>query len=280
MQNDSSPEVGLQATATASAPGPDASAASRSQHDVMVRLDGVSKSFAGVPVFEDVGLEVSRGEVAAIIGPSGAGKSTLLRCINALESCDGGRITVGDATISAGDGVTRGQLQALRRRAGMVFQHFNLFPHMTVLENVSFAQRRVLGRSRQAADARSRELLDRVGLAERADYYPSRCSGGQQQRIAIARALATDPEVMLFDEPTSALDPEVGLEVLAVMRELAESGMTMMVVTHEMSFARDVSDTLIVMADGQIIERGDPHEVLTDPSHTRTRKFLHAVLER
>ncbi|MEO7350948.1 MAG: amino acid ABC transporter ATP-binding protein [Marmoricola sp.] len=246
----------------------------------MVRLDGVSKSFGNAPVFRDVSLEVKRGEVAAIIGPSGAGKSTLLRCVNALESCEAGRITVGDATISAGDGVTRSQLLALRRRAGMVFQHFNLFPHMTVLENVSFAQRRVLGRSRKAADERSRELLERVGLAERADYYPSRCSGGQQQRIAIARALATDPEVMLFDEPTSALDPEVGLEVLAVMRELADSGMTMMVVTHEMSFARDVSDQLMVMADGQIIERGDPHEVMTDPSQARTRKFLHAVLER
>ncbi len=162
----------------------------------------------------------------------------------------------------------------------MVFQSFNLFPHMSVLENVSFPQRKVLGRSKAEADTRSMLLLERVGLPEKASEYPQRCSGGQQQRIAIARALALDPSIMLFDEPTSAIDPEVGLEVLAVMRELAEDGMTMLVVTHEMHFARDVSDTLVVMADCKIIEQGDPRQIMRNPQNPRTRQFLRAVLER
>jgi polar amino acid transport system ATP-binding protein len=225
-------------------------------------------------------MAVAPGEVVSIIGPSGAGKSTLLRCINLLERPDSGDITVGDVTIHPGTGVSPKDLTSLRRTAGMVFQSFNLFPHLTVLRNISIAQERVLGRDREEADAHSRELLGRVGLAEKADTYPTRSSGGQQQRIAIARALALDPSIMLFDEPTSAIDPEIGLEVLAVMRELAAEGMTMIVVTHEMQFARDVSDTLVVMADGRIIERGNPREIMKEPTQARTRQFLRAVLER
>ncbi|MFD1210537.1 amino acid ABC transporter ATP-binding protein [Arthrobacter sp. GCM10027362] len=246
----------------------------------MVSLRGVSKNYGQRTIFSGIDLDVAPGEVMAIIGPSGAGKSTLLRCINLLEEPTSGQITVAGHTIQAGQNAPRREVEALRRKAGMVFQHFNLFPHMTVLDNVSFAQVRVLKRSREEANKRSLALLDRVGLADFAGSYPARCSGGQQQRIAIARALAMDPEVMLFDEPTSALDPEVGLEVLAVMKELAREGMTMMIVTHEMGFARDVSDTLVVMADGQIIERGDPRRILSEPVHDRTKLFLRAVLGR
>jgi polar amino acid transport system ATP-binding protein len=246
----------------------------------MVSLRGVSKSYGDKVVFRAVDLDVAPGEVTAMIGPSGAGKSTLLRCINMLERPDAGEITIGGKTISAAKSTPLKEIEALRRKAGMVFQHFNLFPHMSVLQNVSFAQQRVLKRSKAEADKRSRALLERVGLAEFADSYPARCSGGQQQRIAIARALAMDPEVMLFDEPTSALDPEVGLEVLAVMKELAKEGMTMIVVTHEMAFARDVSDRLVVMADGAIIEQGDPHKIMSDPEHPRTKLFLRAVVGR
>jgi polar amino acid transport system ATP-binding protein len=246
----------------------------------MVSLRGVSKNYGERTIFSDVNLDIAAGEVTAVIGPSGAGKSTLLRCINFLEEPTSGQITLGGQTITAGQGDSRKQVQALRRKAGMVFQHFNLFPHMSVLDNVSFAQMRVHKRSREDANKRSLALLDRVGLADFAGSYPARCSGGQQQRIAIARALAMDPEVMLFDEPTSALDPEVGLEVLAVMKELASDGMTMIIVTHEMGFARDVSDTLVVMADGKIIEHGDPRQILSEPNHDRTRLFLRAVLGR
>jgi polar amino acid transport system ATP-binding protein len=225
-------------------------------------------------------MEVAPGEVVAIIGPSGAGKSTLLRCINLLERPDSGEITVGDVTIHPETGVSPKDLTNLRRTAGMVFQSFNLFPHLTVLRNISIAQERVLGRAREEADAHSRELLARVGLAEKADTYPTRSSGGQQQRIAIARALAMAPKVMLFDEPTSALDPELGLDVLKVMRELADEGMTMIIVTHEMHFAQDVSDRVIVMADGRIIEQGPPSQVLVAPDNERTKRFLRAVTDR
>ena len=245
-----------------------------------VALDNIRKSYGDHVVLDDVTLHVNQGEVISIIGPSGAGKSTFLRCTNLLEVPDSGTIRVGDHTIDASQKHTEKQLEQLRRTAGMVFQSFNLFPHMTVLDNVSLAQRRVLGRSRDEADERSRELITRVGLKDKFDAYPGRLSGGQQQRIAIARALAMNPEVMLFDEPTSALDPEVGLEVLAVMQELAESGMTMMVVTHEIEFARKVGDRLIVMADGGILEEGDPTEVITDPKQPRTRQFLSAVVHR
>ncbi len=245
-----------------------------------IELEHLSKRFGDNVVLDDVSLHVEPGSVTALIGPSGAGKSTFLRCINLLEVPDAGVIKVAHHTLEPGKQVRPKDLAALRRTVGMVFQSFNLFPHMTVLENVSFPQRKVLGRSKAEADARSMQLLERVGLPEKAGEYPQRCSGGQQQRIAIARALALDPSIMLFDEPTSAIDPEVGLEVLAVMRELAEDGMTMLVVTHEMHFARDVSDTLVVMADCKIIEQGDPRAIMNDPENPRTRQFLRAVLER
>jgi polar amino acid transport system ATP-binding protein len=247
---------------------------------VGVTMNKVRKQFGDHVVVDDVSIEVAPGEVVAIIGPSGAGKSTLLRCINLLERPDSGEITVGDVTIHPETGVSPKDLTNLRRTAGMVFQSFNLFPHLTVLRNISIAQERVLGRAREEADAHSRELLARVGLAEKADTYPTRSSGGQQQRIAIARALAMAPKVMLFDEPTSALDPELGLDVLKVMRELADEGMTMIIVTHEMHFAQDVSDRVIVMADGRIIEQGPPSQVLVAPDNERTKRFLRAVTDR
>lgn len=247
---------------------------------VGIDLEHISKRFGDNVVLDDVSLQVEPGSVTALIGPSGAGKSTFLRCINLLERPDSGLIRVAEHTIEPRKEVRAKDLAALRRSVGMVFQSFNLFPHMSVLENVSFPQRKVLGRSKAEADTRSMLLLERVGLPEKAREYPQRCSGGQQQRIAIARALALDPSIMLFDEPTSAIDPEVGLEVLAVMRELAEDGMTMLVVTHEMHFARDVSDTLVVMADCKIIEQGDPRQIMRNPQNPRTRQFLRAVLER
>ncbi|WP_318655752.1 amino acid ABC transporter ATP-binding protein [Pseudoclavibacter sp. CFCC 11306] len=245
-----------------------------------VDLEHISKRFGDHVVLDDVSLHVEPGSVTALIGPSGAGKSTFLRCINLLEVPDSGVIKVDGHTIEPGKQVSAKDLTALRRTVGMVFQSFNLFPNLTVLKNVSFPQQKILGRSKAEADERSLELLDRVGLKDKADQYPARCSGGQQQRIAIARALALNPSIMLFDEPTSALDPELGLEVLAVMRELAAAGMTMIVVTHEMSFARDVSDHLVVMADCKIIEQGDPREIMSNPKEERTRRFLRAVLER
>ena len=243
-------------------------------------VDHVGKNFGPHKVLHDVSFDMQAGEVIAIIGPSGSGKSTLLRCINQLEPPTEGRVTIGDVTIEAGQPPSRRQLVTLRRRIGMVFQSFNLFPHLSVLRNVSLAQERTMGRSRKEADARSLELLDRVGLADKASQFPARCSGGQQQRIAIARALALDPEIMLFDEPTSALDPELGLEVLAVMKELANSGMTMIVVTHEMHFAESVSDRVIIMADGRILEQGESEQVMRRPTTERAAKFLSAVRDR
>lgn len=248
--------------------------------DTVLRLERVSKRFGDITVLKSIDFELKSGEVVALIGPSGSGKSTLLRCINQLEPPTAGTVTIGDLSIDASVGATRAQLAGLNRKLGMVFQSFNLFPHMTVLENVSLAQRRVLKRSQEEADERSMQLLERVGLASKSGLYPSRCSGGQQQRIAISRALALDPQIMLFDEPTSALDPEVGLEVLAVMRELADEGMTMMVVTHEMRFAESVSNRVIVMADGEIIEQGDSAQVMRSPQHPRVQQFLSAVRDR
>jgi polar amino acid transport system ATP-binding protein len=247
-----------------------------------VVLDSVTKRFGKHTVVDNVSLEVARGEVVALIGPSGAGKSTLLRCINLLEIPTEGRIEVGGVEVSSHDGtVAKGSdLASLRRRVGMVFQSFNLFPHLTVLRNISLAQVRVLGRSKAEADERSRELLALVGLSEKVDQYPMRCSGGQQQRVAIARALALEPAVMLFDEPTSALDPELGLEVLAVMRRLAKEGMTMIIVSHELHFAEEVSDRIVMMADARVIESGAPWELLHRPQHERTQRFLRALHER
>ncbi|WP_375002007.1 amino acid ABC transporter ATP-binding protein [Aeromicrobium sp. CTD01-1L150] len=246
----------------------------------ILSLHQVEKTFAGHCAVDRVSLDVASGEVVAIIGPSGSGKSTLLRCINLLETPDSGTIAVAGQELDVSGTVSNRELTALRRRVGMVFQSFNLFPHMTVLRNISFSQERVLGRSRAEADERSMALLRRVGLEQKADSYPAKCSGGQQQRVAIARALALDPEVMLFDEPTSALDPELGLEVLAVMRQLADEGMTMIVVTHEIHFAATVADRLIVMADGNILEQGEPKAILDDPCHERTRSFLSAIKDR
>ncbi|KQR78269.1 glutamine ABC transporter ATP-binding protein [Rhizobium sp. Leaf384] len=246
----------------------------------MVRALNVGKSFGTHKVLDGINLTVRSGEVLAIIGPSGSGKSTLLRCLNQLEPQTEGSITLAGITIDARKAATKKQLTDLRRSAGMVFQSFNLFPHLSVLQNISLPQQRVLGRPKAEADIRSRALLERVGLASKADHYPVRCSGGQQQRIAIARALALDPKIMLFDEPTSALDPELGLEVLAVMKELADGGMTMVVVTHEMHFAETVSNRVMIMADGRVLEEGPSQSIMRDPQTERAQRFLQAVKNR
>nr|WP_091321046.1 amino acid ABC transporter ATP-binding protein [Geodermatophilus ruber] len=250
----------------------------------MVRAEAVCKSFGHVDVLKGIDLEVAAGEVVCVIGPSGSGKSTFLRCINHLEKINAGRLWVDGRLVGYRE--RGGKLHELRDRdvaaqrrdIGMVFQRFNLFPHMTALENVVEAPTQVKGVRKDAARARGVELLERVGLAERVHSYPNQLSGGQQQRVAIARALAMEPKLMLFDEPTSALDPELVGEVLDVMRGLAESGMTMIVVTHEMGFAREVGDTLVFMDDGVIVESGDPRRVLSDPQHARTQAFLSKVL--
>lgn len=243
----------------------------------------ITKDFGETRVLDDVSMGINSGDVISIVGPSGAGKSTFLRCINLLETPTSGLLEIGDFKISIGPGhksATKKELSTLRRNVGMVFQSFNLFPHLTVMENISLAQKRVLGRNDDEAKERAMTLLDRVGLKDKADQYPGRCSGGQQQRVAIARSLSLDPKVMLFDEPTSALDPEVGAEILSVMKELAKDGMTMMVVTHEMGFAREVADKVHVMVDGRVVESGNPEKIMNDPEHPRTRKFLGAVLGR
>lgn len=239
----------------------------------------VSVHFGEIRAVDDVSLDVCQGEVVAVIGPSGSGKSTFLRCFNWLQHPTRGVISVDGASFDAGGRKrpSHQQLMQLRRDVGMVFQSFNLFPHLTAAENIVLAQVKVLRRSKSEAQDRAQELLRRVGLESRADHRPSQCSGGQQQRIAIARALAMDPKVMLFDEPTSALDPEVGVEVLNVMRSLADSGMTMLVVTHEMSFAEDVADRVAFMDHGRITELGSAEQVIRHPQHARTQQFLQAV---
>ncbi|MFD3812560.1 amino acid ABC transporter ATP-binding protein [Rhodococcus sp. NPDC058639] len=250
----------------------------------MVRADRVCKNFGAVKVLKGISLEVGRGQVACMIGPSGSGKSTFLRCINHLERVDAGRLYVdGELVGYAERGSKLHELAPKvaarqRREIGMVFQHFNLFPHRTALENIIEAPILVKKVKRAEAVERARELLARVGLSDKADAYPAQLSGGQQQRVAIARALAMDPKLMLFDEPTSALDPELVGEVLAVMRDLAAGGMTMVVVTHEMGFAREVADELVFMDDGVVVEAGNPSEVLSNPQHERTRAFLSRLL--
>jgi polar amino acid transport system ATP-binding protein len=249
----------------------------------LLRVRGLHKSFAGTPVLRGVDLDVRPGEVTCVIGPSGSGKSTLLRCVNHLEKLDAGEIEVAGELI--GYRRHRGRLHELRERViarqraeiGMVFQNFNLFGHLTVLENVVEAQVGVRRRSRAAARERAVQLVARVGLAGRESAYPRQLSGGQQQRVAIARALAMDPKLLLFDEPTSALDPELVGEVLAVIRDLAESGLTMVVVTHEMRFAREVADTVVFLDGGVVVESGPPAQVLDAPRHPRTRAFLGLV---
>ena len=250
----------------------------------MVIADRVVKSFGSHQVLRDISLTVDRGEVVCVIGPSGSGKSTFLRCINHLEKLDGGRIVVDGELIGyrqRGEKIyeLRPKEAALQRKdIGMVFQRFNLFPHLTVLENIIEAPTQVKKQSKETASARALELLARVGLAEKAKAYPASLSGGQQQRVAIARALAMDPKLMLFDEPTSALDPELVGEVLDVMKQLAKDGMTMVVVTHEMGFAREVADSLVFMDAGVVVESGAPREVLSNPQHERTKAFLSKVL--
>jgi polar amino acid transport system ATP-binding protein len=250
----------------------------------MLKLEGIHKRFGALEVLRGIDLEVAKGEVVCVLGPSGSGKSTLLRCINLLEPPEEGEIFLEGHDICKGPSAPAGEagyeLDFVRQRVGIVFQQFNLFPHRSALQNVTMAQERVLGRSKEEARTKGVSLLERVGLADKLDEYPERLSGGQQQRVAIARALAMDPHVMLFDEVTSALDPELIKEVLDVLRELASEGMTMIVVTHEMGFARDVGDRVVFMDDGMIVEQGKPADVFDDPREERTRKFLGRVLER
>jgi polar amino acid transport system ATP-binding protein len=242
----------------------------------VLRLAEVHKRFGRLEVLRGVNLEINRGEVACVIGPSGSGKSTLLRCINLLEPPESGSIYFEGKEITG-----RGNegVDFVRQRVGMVFQQFNLFPNLCALENVTIGPRKVLGKSQEEAVKNGRTLLERVGLGEKMGEYPDRLSGGQQQRVAIARALAMDPQVMLFDEVTSALDPELVKEVLDVMRGLASEGMTMIVVTHEMGFARDVADHVVFMDQGVVVEEGPPADVLGAPKNERTKRFLGLVLE-
>ena len=249
--------------------------AAASDAQPVVRTEAVRKSFGQNVVLDGIDLEVAAGETLVVIGPSGSGKSTLLRCINLLEPIDSGRIWLDDDEITR-KGV---KVPAIRLRIGIVFQQFNLFPHLKAIDNVTLAARRVRRMPRKKAEARALELLSRVGLEEKARQHPHQLSGGQQQRVAIARALMMEPHVMLFDEVTSALDPELVGEVLVVMRDLAESGMTMVVVTHEMQFAREVGDRLIFMDEGRIVEEGLPVDVLDSPQQDRTKKFLRRSLQ-
>ena len=252
--------------------------------DLMVKAEEVRKSFGANQVLRGVNLEVGKGEVMCIIGPSGSGKSTFLRCINHLEKIDGGRLWVDGELVGYRE--HRGRLYELRERevsqrraeVGMVFQHFHLYPHKTVLENVTIGPVKVKGEPKAVAAERAQDLLQQVGLAEKASAYPRQLSGGQQQRVAIARALAMQPKLMLFDEPTSALDPELVGDVLEVMRSLAQAGMTMVVVTHEIGFAREVGDSLVFMDDGVVVESGPPREVLSNPQQQRTQVFLSRIL--
>lgn len=250
----------------------------------MIQMEKIYKSFAQTEVLRNVSLSVQKGEVVAVIGPSGSGKSTLLRCLSRLELIDRGSIMVEGEVLAAdipgekSQYAAEGEARRICRKMGMVFQHFNLFPHLTVLENVIEAPQVVQGLSREAIIPEAEALLRKVGLLEKKDAYPSRLSGGQKQRVAIARALAMNPDIMLFDEPTSALDPELTGEVLKAMRQLAEEHMTMVVVTHEMAFAREVAHRVIFMDKGEIVEEGTPHELFHTPRHPRTQAFLNSAL--
>ena len=240
----------------------------------MIKLKSLSKSFGKLKVLKDINLEINKSEVVVLIGASGSGKSTLLRCMNFLEILDEGTISINDEIID----IEKTNLNSVRENMGMVFQHFNLFPHLSVLQNITEAPIQVKKQSREEANKKAMELLTRVGLVDKANYYPEQLSGGQKQRVAIARALAMNPSVMLFDEPTSALDPELVGEVLETMKSLARDGMTMVIVTHEMGFAKEVADRVIMLADGKIIEEGPPEEIFKTPKEERTVRFLQQVL--
>ncbi|SDC86481.1 amino acid ABC transporter ATP-binding protein [Actinokineospora iranica] len=240
-----------------------------------VEIVGLRKSFGDLLVLKGIDATVEPGEVVCVIGPSGSGKSTLLRCVNLLEQPDDGKVIVNGVELTDPDV----DIDAARRRVGMVFQQFNLFPHLTVLDNLTIAQRKVLRRGKAEADAVAFENLEKVGVADKARVFPAKLSGGQQQRVAIARALSMNPQVMLFDEPTSALDPELVGDVLGVMRKLADEGMTMLVVTHEMQFAREVADKVLFMDGGVVVEEGPAAQVISDPRHERTKTFLRRVLD-
>ncbi len=243
-------------------------------NDVLIKVEGLEKSFGKNAVLKGISTEIKRGEVVCIIGASGSGKSTFLRCLNLLEEPTGGNIYFNDVNITD----PKTDINLHRQKMGMVFQQFNLFPHMTVLKNMTIAPIKVLGVSKEEAEDRAMKLLERVGLADRANSYPSQLSGGQKQRVAIVRALCMQPDVMLFDEPTSALDPEMVGEVLDVMKQLAKEGMTMAVVTHEMGFAREVSDRVFFIDDGVIAEEGTPEELFSNPKSPRLQEFLGKVL--
>jgi len=240
----------------------------------MITVENLHKTFGNVEVLKGIDYEVAEQEVVCVIGPSGSGKSTFLRCLNALESITSGSVVINGHTLTD----SKTNVNTVRREVGMVFQHFNLFPHLRVIDNVMLAPRKVAGISKEDAREKAEQLLAKVGLSEKRDAYPSSLSGGQQQRVAIARALAMDPRIMLFDEPTSALDPEIVGEVLSVMKNLAREGMTMVVVTHEMGFAREVADRVIFMDQGVIVEQGSPDDVFGNPQNSRTQGFLSKVL--
>ncbi len=249
----------------------------------IIEIKNVTKRFGSLTALDDVSLSVHRGETVAIIGPSGSGKSTLLRSINNLEQISSGEIVIDGQTLAAtphdrAEYVSEKEIRQICGEIGMIFQHFNLFPHMTCLRNITYAPIKVKKQPRAQAEAEARRLLELVGLSDKADAYPSQLSGGQKQRVAIARGLAMNPAVMLFDEPTSALDPEITGEVLAVMKRLAEAQMTMLVVTHEMGFAREVADRVIFMADGRIMEQGDPQQIFENPQSERLQNFLRSII--
>ena len=240
----------------------------------ILRVENLKKSFGKLEVLKGISTGIKKGEVVSVIGPSGGGKSTFLRCLNLLEVPTGGQILFNDVDITD----KKCNINIHRQKMGMVFQHFNLFPHMTILKNMTLAPVQLLGKSKKEAEEKAMQLLQRVGLADRANAYPSQLSGGQKQRVAIVRALCMEPEVMLFDEPTSALDPEMVGEVLDVMKELAHEGMTMVVVTHEMGFAKEVGDRVVFMDNGKLVEQGSPEEIFTNPKHPRLQDFLAKIL--
>ena len=243
-------------------------------NEILIKTENLQKSFGNLDVLTGIDMEIKKGEVVVVIGPSGSGKSTFLRCLNRLEEPTGGKILFENEDITA----PKCNINIHRQKMGMVFQQFNLFPHLTVLRNLTIAPMKLLGLSKEDAEKKGMELLERVGLADKANAYPNQLSGGQKQRVAIVRALAMNPEVMLFDEPTSALDPEMVGEVLDVMKDLAKEGMTMVVVTHEMGFAREVADRVVFMADGVIAEEGTAEVIFENPQNPRTKQFLQCVL--